>query len=97
MMENIFEIKDKTRRKIRLTKKQWKHITTKHPDMSSKERKIIEALEKPGIILPHKYDIMSKRYYRYDKNERAYLLVSVKYLNGKGFVITSFYTRHIKK
>ena len=39
-MEHIFEVIDKTGRKIRLTKKQWSHITTKHPDLSGKEEEI---------------------------------------------------------
>ena len=32
-MENIFEIKDKTGRKIKLTKKQWTHIKKDHPEI----------------------------------------------------------------
>ncbi|MBI2043312.1 DUF4258 domain-containing protein [Candidatus Pacearchaeota archaeon] len=96
-MSYIFEIKDKTGRKIRLTKKQWKHITTKHPDMSGKEEEIKQVLERPDIILPHKFDEMSRNYYLYDKNEKAYLFVSARYLNGEGFIITAFYTQHIRK
>jgi hypothetical protein len=96
-MSNIFEIIDKTGRKIRLTKRQWIHIITKHPDLFEKEEKIKETLEKPEIILMHKFDRNTRNYCKYDKNEKAYLLVAVRYLNGEGFVITSFYTRKIKK
>lgn len=96
-MPDIFEIRDKTGRKIRLTKKQWAHITTKHPDLSGKEENIKRALERPDVIIPHKFDRNAGNYYRYDKNEDAYLFVAVKYLNGTGFVITAFYTQQIKK
>jgi len=73
------------------------HITIKHTDLSNKEKEIIDALENPDIILGHRFDEMAGNYYKYDKIEKAYLVVSAKYLNGEGFVITSFYTRHIKK
>lgn len=33
--EIVFEVIDKTRRMIRLTKERWSHITTKHPYMSN--------------------------------------------------------------
>ena len=36
-------------------------------------------------------------YYYYLKERKQYLLVGVKYLNGKGFVTTSFIARKIKK
>lgn len=96
-MDNIFEIKDKTGRKIRLTKKQWSHIVKRHPDLSGKEESIKGILGKPDTITHHKFDKKAANYYRYDKNEKAYFFVAVKYLNGTGFVITAFYTQQIKK
>jgi len=96
-MECIFEVIDKSGRKIRLTEKQWNHIIKKHPDLSGKEEEIKEVLKRPDIILSHKFDDNSRNYYHYDKKEKGYLFVAVKYLNGDGFVITSFYTHHIKK
>ena len=96
-MPNIFEIVDKTGRKIKLTKRQWEHITTKHPDLAGKEEEIKRTLERPDLILPHKFDENAGNYYKYNKKENAYLLISVRYLNNEGVVITSFYTKHIKK
>jgi hypothetical protein len=96
-MNYVFEVNDKTRRKIKLRKRQWGHITEKHPDMSGKEEEIKRVLEKPDIILPHKFDENAGNYYKYDKKERAYFFVSVRYLNGDGFIITAFYTQHIRK
>ena len=48
-------------------------------------------------ISPHKFDDSMRNYYRYHKNEKLYLLVSVKHLNGESFVATVFYTTSIKK
>lgn len=96
-MDYVFEVIDKTKRKIRLTKRQWSHITIKHPDLSGKEEDIKDALEKPDLIIQHNFNENARNYYKYNKDEKAYLLVSVKYLNGNGFIITAFYTRKIRK
>ena len=97
MDEIVFEIIDKTNRKIRLTKRQWSHITVKHPDLTGKEEEIKQALEKPDKITQHKFDENMGNYHKYNKNEKVYLLIAVKYLNGKGFIVTSFYTQQLKK
>jgi len=96
-MLNVFEIVDKTGRKIKLTKRQWTHITTKHSDLSGKEENIKMAVEKPDVVILQKFDNNTGNYYKYDKNEKAYLFVAVKYLNGEGFIMTAFYTQKIRK
>jgi len=96
-MDYLFGVIDKTGRKIKLTKKQWTHITIKHPDLAGKEEEIKTTLEKPDLIMPHKFDENAANYYKYNKKERAYLFVAVRYLNGEGFIITTFYTKQIRK
>ena len=89
----IFEIKDKSGRNIYLSNERWKHIT-KHPEMQDKHilEKIKDTLIKPDTIISESYEVAIHTYYRYAKERKKYLLVSVKYLNGEGYVITSFYT-----
>lgn len=94
-MEIIFEIKDKSGRKIHLSKERWKHIITKHPNMVDKLEGIKQTLIKPILVVPHKFDETMRNYYIYYKRQKNYLLVSVKYLNNKGYVATSFITRKI--
>ncbi len=96
-MNYIFEITDKTSRKIHLAKERWKHITLKHPNMSNKLEDVKRALINPLLIIPHKFDDTMRNYYIYYKLEKHYLLVSVKYLNGDGYVATAFITRKIIK
>jgi hypothetical protein len=96
-MGYVFEVVDKTGRKVHLTKERWKHITIKHTNMSDKLDDIKKALENPTLIIPHKYDDSMRNYYLYYKLKKDYLLVSVKYLNGEGFVATSFITKKIIK
>ena len=91
----IFKIKDKTDRGIYLTNERWKHIQ-KHPAMSDKLENIKETLQNPNTIESFEFDLKVKFYYRYYKERKEYLFVSVKYLNGNGFIITSFFTDKIK-
>ena len=92
----ICEVVDKTSRKIRLTKVQWKHIAEEHPDVIDLEE-IKETLINPLQITVSKYDPEQVcYYYHYNKEKRKYLFLAVKYLNGEGFIITSYYMRNIK-
>ena len=59
---------------------------------------IKQTLTNPLPIRYFPEDTTVKYFYKYIKenpSEEKYLLVSVKYLNGEGFVITSFFTNKI--
>ena len=97
-MDNIVsEITDKTRRKIKLTGKQWKHIQ-KHPHMHESLERIEETIKNPTTIRCNEAGKKVSYFYREYKDmepRERYLFVSIKYLNGDGFIITSFYTNKI--
>ena len=91
----VLGIKDKSGRMICLSKERWNHIQ-KHPEMSGQLEQIKETLESPDVINEFEFDLNVKFYYKYYKKRKEYLFLSVKYLNGKGFIITGFYTDKIK-
>ncbi len=98
-MINVLEIEDKTGRKICLPKERWTHIMAEHPELSNKLENIKETIRSPLSIKQSKHDDSVKYFYKYYKNRNSvgkYLLVAVKYLNGKGFIITSFYTKDLR-
>lgn len=95
-MPNIFEIVDKTGRKIILTQEKWSYIL-KHKGMEQHLEDIKQTLINPTLILPHKFHPYKRNYYTYFKDRKRYLLVSVKYLNGEGHVVTAFITNKIIK
>ena len=98
-MDYVFEIEDKSGRKIRLTKKQWNHILRRHHDMINYQEEIKKTLKDPQTITNHPYDRKSRYYYNYLKHKEGpnkYLLIIVKYLNGEGFVITTYFRKSIK-
>ena len=94
-MPRIFEVKDKSGRNIYLTDERWNHIL-KHQEMANQVEQIKDTLLNPDKITTVSYDSDVHFYYRYYKNRKGYLFISVKYLNGEGFIITSFYTDKIK-
>ncbi len=98
-MNYVFEVVDKTGRKIRLTKKQWTHITMTHAEMGNYLEEIKKTLNNPLKIIDHSFKEDLRFYYTYQKNRKhpeKYLRVIVKYLNGEGFVITAQFNRYIK-
>jgi len=99
MSENVFEVVDKSGRKIRLTKKQWSHTLRKHPSLSDYLEEIKETLQNPIAITYSDADKDVRFYYRYYKHlpsPHKYLLVIVKYLNGEGFIISTYFEKTIK-
>lgn len=99
-VEYVFEIVDKTGRKIHLTKERWAHITSPtslHPYMTNYLDEVQHARTHPAAIVSHPLDETKADYYLHLKQEKRYLLVGVKYLNGEGFVTTAFLTRKLLK
>lgn len=92
----VFEIVDKTGRRIRLTGERWSHIQEEHPRVSNIEE-IRDTLANPLKVTSSKYSPDSVcYYYRFNKDLKRYLMVAVKYLNGEGFVVTAYYSRNIQ-
>jgi hypothetical protein len=90
-MNNIFDINDREGKEIRLTDKQWKHILRRHSYMEKYLEEIKETLKDPDKLIKQPFE---KGYYyksyKYLKKPNKFILVIVKYLNGEGFVITSY-------
>src|SRR3989344_6347204 len=98
-MNIIFEVKDKTGRKLRMTDYNWHHIVKRHPEISSHKEKVIETLEKPDKINDSLEDEEIKYYYKYYKNLLSpykFMRVIAKYLNGEGFIISSHFVKAIR-
>ncbi len=89
---------DKTGRKIRLTKKQHSHICKKHPAISNYFEELKETLIKPDKIIESDDDKNVRFYYKfYKKLKPPYqnILAIVKYLNGEGFIISTYFIKNI--
>ncbi len=82
-MTDIFEIKVKDGRKIRLPQKQWSHINQRHPNVEVQY--IEETLNNPtNTIFDEENNItLYYKYFKHRKESTKYLKVMVKYLNGE--------------
>ncbi len=94
---NIFEIVDKKGRKIRLTKDGWSHIRRRHAPLENWED-IEKTLLKPikKIDTPEKNKSYYYSYFKHWKSPNKYLKVIVKYLNGRGNVISAYPVKHLR-
>ncbi len=98
-MNIIFEVVDKTGRKLRIADYNWHHIVRRHPEIASQKERIIETLEKPDKITGSLEDKETKYYYKYYKNLPSpyrFMRVIAKYLNGGGFIISSHFVKAIQ-
>ncbi len=96
-MDIVFEVTDKSGRRIRLTGRQWEHITTKHPYMANYLNEMKDAARNPDKIVSHDIGNLFD-YYKYYKNRKdklKFLKVVVKYLNSGGFILSAYFVTHI--
>ncbi|MAG07617.1 hypothetical protein CMI46_02275 [Candidatus Pacearchaeota archaeon] len=95
MSDYIFEVTDKTGRRIHLSSERWNgHIRIEHPNVEEDEIKL--TLQKPmKIIDKGKNKYFYYQYFKHKKLSSKLLCVIVKYLNGDGFVISAYFVRHI--
>jgi len=95
-MSWIFDIKDINGKRIHLSQERWVHINVDHPELSDSIELIKETLKIPTKCEAMDFDENIRYFYKHLKLNAIYLLVIVKYLNGEGFVITSYLVRQIK-
>ncbi|MBU2615588.1 MAG: hypothetical protein KKC19_00625 [Nanoarchaeota archaeon] len=79
-MDNVFEIKDKTERRIYLTKERWKHITlpsSPHAYMTNYLEEIKQTLINPDKIIRSINNDSNANYYRFYKERRHILKLSL--------------------
>lgn len=97
-MDYLFEITDKSGRKVHLSEKQWAHIRKKHPEVEDFDM-LREGIEKFDKVTNYGYDSSVHYFYKYFKHKQLpnrYLCIAIKYLNGEGYVITAYFDKGIK-
>lgn len=95
----LFEIQDRSGRIIYMTLERWHHIIGRHPNLVGCFEEIQAAIAYPTAFRRSEDEPDVRFYYRYHKDpisDKEYLSVAVKYLNGEGFVITSYFTSKLR-
>lgn len=96
MSDKIFELKDKKERFIYLTKERFTHIRQRHPNVID-QADIEGAIRKPTKVIDDEKENITiyYGYFKHRKEPAKYLKVIVKYLNGEGYVITSYFVKNM--
>jgi len=95
----VLEVRSKLNKVIRLDEDRWKHVL-EHPEMKNQSSQIEKTLVKPDEIRESKRSSSIWLFYKHYANSpvsEKYLLVTVKILNGEGFIVTAFFTDKVKK
>ncbi|MDP3728068.1 MAG: hypothetical protein Q8R18_01300 [bacterium] len=92
-MVHILEIRSRDGKNIRLTQKQWLHIVYRHPEISPMLFVFESTLMHPHYV--HIQEDGLRKYYRFLKKEKLYIMIAVRICNGDGFIITCYFTKGI--
>ena len=93
-MSDIFEVKDKTGKKIILTRERWSHIRRDHPEVELEE--IEHTILRPIKILKiHEEKYYYFHYFKHKKLPKKFLRVIVKYKNNTWPIMTAHFVQNI--
>lgn len=96
LAEIQFQVISKLDKRIITTKGYWNIIVNiKHPSVKGKENDVKDTLENPDYIRQNHTD--KKIYLFYKRCEKIYLCAVVRHLNGKGFIVTTYFTHKLKE
>ncbi len=95
-MTIVLEIADKDGKYVYLTEERYKHIIN-HSKLQKRQNLLDDI--KTTIKKPTRIKCIGERiiFYKFFKNQSTYLKVIVKYLNGKGFIITIYTVENLSK
>lgn len=87
----MLSFRDKSGRIIRLTEERIKHIY-KHPEMQNKLDLVEKTITNSDYVEEDLYRRKILYYYRYIKEEKKYVMVTVKLTNSHGYILTAYLT-----
>ena len=85
----VSTFQDTNGKTVYLTDERLLHIVQEHPEVDLQDFEF--AIRRPTAIRSFGKNI--KYYYKQIKQQKKYLLIIVKYLNGEGFIITAYLVR----
>lgn len=94
-MPFYIEVISKLGRHIRITKRHWDYVISKHESITGLERRVKEILRDPTYVRRSKED--EEVYLYYAPYNKYFLCVVCRHLNDDGFIITAYLADSIKK
>jgi len=98
-MSVVFEVKWYDGNLIRLTHVQWLHIVFFHPEVEGELDKVEQTLKEPEMVVEGATSDTKVCYkmFRTTPVSKKYLAIVVKILDGEGFIMTSYFTKRIRR
>ena len=95
-MGNVLEVIGRQGKRVYLSKERWKHISKHHPNVNSLHD-IEETIKTPAnTTYDEEENIVAYfRHFKLREGPAKYLKIVVKYLNGEGYIITSYYVKSL--
>ena len=93
------ELKDVWGNSVSLTEERRVHLL-EHPEMHEQEKKLVETLLEPGMVVQSQSDDTVRLFHRFYRGLTIgdkYLCVVVKYVEGDIFIITAYFTDKVKR
>lgn len=82
---------------VRLTEERWRHIASRHPEMSELKERVLETLAVPEWIQEGDYgELLAIRFYSETPLTSKYLVVVYRELGSTdGFTLTAYLTSRL--
>src|SRR3989344_6197491 len=95
-MSSVLEVIDKQGKRVYLSKERWKHISKHHPNVNSLHD-IEETIKTPISTINNEEEniVAYFSHFKLREGPAKYLKVVVKYLNGEGHIVTSYYVKSL--
>jgi len=94
MNQNIIGIAiSKNNTKVHLTTERWYHIIENHCELAGLAFQVLDVINSPDMIIKG----LSSELLALKKMNKEYLVSVYREINKDGFVITAFYTSHLKQ
>jgi hypothetical protein len=79
---------------IRLTDERWRHIVTRHPEMTDQRERVLETVADPDIIQAGDYgELLALRFYTPTPLTSKFLVTAYRAVSSEdGFVLTAYLT-----
>ena len=84
---------------VRLTNERWRHITSRHPEMSGQRDQVLETLVQPDMIQAgDSGELLAVRHWLRTPLSQKYMVVAFREINPTdGFVLTAYFTSQPSK
>jgi hypothetical protein len=96
-VEDLFAVETPLGFTVRVSRRYWDTIVTKHPDMAARVVDVELALRSPEEIRRSRRDPAVLLFYRSERGDTRWVVAVAKHEKGDGFLMTAYRTDAVKE